>query len=108
MTLPAYDHLRGLVHSQKEICAERRQEQVLLMCVYLSTCAKRSIAMPGSFRLGTIAGIEIDINISWIVIIVLLTVSLATGWFHQLYPGWSPATYVTPKKVSMKFWNIPV
>jgi Zn-dependent protease/CBS domain-containing protein len=49
--------------------------------------------MPGSFRLGKIAGIEIDINISWIVIIVLLTVSLATGWFHQLYPGWSPATY---------------
>jgi Zn-dependent protease len=49
--------------------------------------------MPGSFRLGKIAGIEIDINWSWIIILVLLTVSLATGWFPQLYPGWSTATY---------------
>ena len=49
--------------------------------------------MPGSFRIGSIAGIEIDINVSWIIILVLLTVSLATGWFPQLYPGWSTATY---------------
>jgi len=54
---------------------------------------KRSIAMPGSFRIGKIAGIDIDINVSWIIILVLLTVSLATGWFPQLYPGWSTATY---------------
>jgi len=49
--------------------------------------------MTGSFRIGKIAGIEIDINVSWIVILVLLTVSLATGWFPLLYPGWSTATY---------------
>ena len=49
--------------------------------------------MPGSFRIGKIAGIDIDINVSWIIILVLLTVSLATGWFPQLYPGWSTATY---------------
>jgi Zn-dependent protease/predicted transcriptional regulator len=49
--------------------------------------------MPGSFRIGKISGIEIDINVSWIVILVLLTVSLATGWFPQLDPGWSTATY---------------
>ncbi len=49
--------------------------------------------MPGSFRIGKIAGIEIDINVSWIIILVLLTVSLATGWFPQMYPGWSTATY---------------
>src|ERR1700680_1905471 len=49
--------------------------------------------MPGSFRIGKIAGIDIDINVSWIIILVLLTVSLATGWFPQLYPGWSSATY---------------
>src|SRR5256886_5763969 len=49
--------------------------------------------MPGTFRIGKIAGIDIDINVSWIVILVLLTVSLATGWFPQLYPGWSTATY---------------
>src|SRR6266566_4761809 len=58
-----------------------------------STFMKRSIAMPGSFRIGKIAGIDIDINVSWIIIVVLLTVSLATGWFPQLYPGWSTATY---------------
>jgi Zn-dependent protease/CBS domain-containing protein len=49
--------------------------------------------MPGSLRIGRIAGIDIYINISWIIILVLLTVSLATGWFPQLYHGWSRATY---------------
>jgi Zn-dependent protease/CBS domain-containing protein len=49
--------------------------------------------MPGSFRIGKIAGIDIDIHVSWIIILVLLTWSLATGWFPQLYPGWSTATY---------------
>jgi len=37
--------------------------------------------MPGSIRLMRIAGIEIDINVSWLIILVLLTVSLATSWF---------------------------
>ncbi|MFL5702126.1 MAG: site-2 protease family protein [Ktedonobacteraceae bacterium] len=49
--------------------------------------------MPGTFRIGKIAGIDIGIHVSWIIILVLLTVSLATGWFPQLYPGWSTATY---------------
>lgn len=49
--------------------------------------------MPGTFRIGKIAGIDIDIHVSWIIILVFLTVSLATGWFPQLYPGWSTATY---------------
>jgi Zn-dependent protease/predicted transcriptional regulator len=49
--------------------------------------------MPGTFRIGKIAGIDIDIHVSWIIIVVLLTASLATGWFPQLYPGWSTATY---------------
>jgi Zn-dependent protease/predicted transcriptional regulator len=49
--------------------------------------------MPGSLRIGKIAGIGIDIHVSWIIILVLLTVSLATGWFPQLYPGWSTVTY---------------
>ncbi len=49
--------------------------------------------MPGTFRIGKIAGIDIDIHVSWIIILVLLTVSLATGWFPQLYPRWAPATY---------------
>lgn len=48
--------------------------------------------MPGSFRLGKIAGIEIDINYTWIIIVVLITWSLATQ-FMALYPGWGTATY---------------
>ena len=49
--------------------------------------------MAGSFRIGKIAGIDIYIHVSWIIILVLLTVSLATGWFPQSDPGWSTATY---------------
>ena len=49
--------------------------------------------MAGSIRLFKIAGINVDINFSWIIILVLLTWSLATGWFSVLYPGWSTATY---------------
>lgn len=51
--------------------------------------------MPGSIRLGTIAGIEISLHVSWLIIVVLLTWSLATGWFASLYPGWSPSVYWT-------------
>jgi len=49
--------------------------------------------MPGSLRLGKIAGIEISIHVSWLIIVVLLTWSLATGWFPALYPGWSTFAY---------------
>src|SRR6266700_6237953 len=49
--------------------------------------------MPGSLHLGKIAGIDIYIHFSWLIIFVFLTWSLATGWFPQLYPGWSTATY---------------
>ncbi len=48
--------------------------------------------MPGSIHLGKIAGIEININYSWIIIVVLITWSLATQ-FAVVYPGWSTATY---------------
>jgi len=49
--------------------------------------------MPGSLRIGQIAGIDIYINVSWIVILVLLTWSLAVSWFPSIYPGWSVGTY---------------
>jgi Zn-dependent protease/predicted transcriptional regulator len=49
--------------------------------------------MAGSIRIFRIAGIDIYINFSWIIILVFLTFSLATGWFATLYPGWSQATY---------------
>ncbi len=48
--------------------------------------------MPGSIRLGKIAGIDIDINYTWIIIVVLITWSLATQ-FMVIYPGWGTATY---------------
>lgn len=49
--------------------------------------------MPGSLRIGKIAGIEISVHISWLIIFVLLTWSLATGWFAVLYPGWAGYAY---------------
>ena len=49
--------------------------------------------MPGSFRIFRIAGIDINIHISWLIILVFLTFSLATGWFPITYPGSSTTTY---------------
>src|SRR5437588_11624467 len=64
--------------------------------------------MPGSFRIGKIAGIDIDINVSWIIILVLLTVSLATGWFPQLYPGRSTSTYWVVSLISPLLFFVSV
>ncbi len=50
--------------------------------------------MPGSFRIGSIAGIEIYVNFSWLIALVLLTVSIASGWFPRLSPGYSYTTYL--------------
>jgi len=50
--------------------------------------------MSGSFRIGSIAGIDIFIHVSWFIILVFLTFSLATGWFPSLYPGYSSSTYL--------------
>src|SRR5712692_2477315 len=49
--------------------------------------------MPGALRLGKIAGIDIYAHLSWFIILVLLTWSLASGWFAQLFPGWATTTY---------------
>jgi Zn-dependent protease/predicted transcriptional regulator len=49
--------------------------------------------MPGSLRIASIAGIAIYIHVSWILILVFLTFSLATGWFPSSSPGYSTATY---------------
>ena len=49
--------------------------------------------MPGSLRLGGIAEIDIYAHLSWFIILVLLTWSLASDWFAQLFPGWAPTTY---------------
>lgn len=50
--------------------------------------------MSGSFRIGRIAGIGINIHVSWLIILVLLTFSLAGGYFPATYPGHANVTYV--------------
>jgi Zn-dependent protease/CBS domain-containing protein len=49
--------------------------------------------MKSSLRLFRIAGIDIGIHYTWILIFVLLSWSLAQGFFPQLYPGWDTITY---------------
>jgi len=49
--------------------------------------------MRSSFQLMRIAGIDIGIHYSWILIFVLLSVSLAVGLFPELYPDWDTAVY---------------
>lgn len=49
--------------------------------------------MSGSLHLGRIAGISLEINYSWLIILVLLTVSLALRWFPQAAPGYPLGTY---------------
>src|SRR6476646_4737759 len=49
--------------------------------------------MPGSFRIGRIAGIDIEVNVSWLVILVLLTFSLAVSWFTATVPRQSTLIY---------------
>jgi Zn-dependent protease/CBS domain-containing protein len=49
--------------------------------------------MPGSFRLFRIGGISIEVNVSWLIILALLTTSLALDWFPLAARGYSAATY---------------
>lgn len=49
--------------------------------------------MPGSFRLFRVAGIDIEVNISWLIILALLTSSLALQWFPDAAGGYSPVAY---------------
>lgn len=51
--------------------------------------------MKSSFKLGRIAGIEIGIHYTWIFAFLLITWSLAQGFFPQAYPGWDVTTYWT-------------
>ena len=49
--------------------------------------------MRTSLHLGSIAGIRIEVNFSWLIIFALLTFSLATGWFPQSVAHQSVALY---------------
>ena len=50
--------------------------------------------MPGSFKIATIGGIDIDINASWLIVLVLFTISFATGLFPQSLPGLGNGAYI--------------
>ena len=47
----------------------------------------------GTLRLGRIAGIEIGVHYTWLLAFLLITWSLAQGFFPQSFPGWSLVTY---------------
>ncbi len=49
--------------------------------------------MKSSLRLFRIAGIDIGIHYTWILIFILLSWSLAQVFFPQLYQGWDTVTY---------------
>lgn len=48
--------------------------------------------MKGSFVIGRIKGIEIEINLSWLIIFGLITFTMATNYFPQNYPDLNPVT----------------
>jgi Zn-dependent protease len=50
--------------------------------------------MSPTFRFGRIAGIEVGANWTWLLVVVLLVWSLATGVFPETNPGLSDATYL--------------
>jgi Zn-dependent protease/CBS domain-containing protein len=45
--------------------------------------------MGAGWRIGRVAGIDISIHPSWLVIAALLTFSLAEGSIREVFPGWS-------------------
>lgn len=49
--------------------------------------------MPGSFRLFKVAGISVEVNISWLIVLVLLASSLALDWFPSAVPRQGVAVY---------------
>lgn len=49
--------------------------------------------MGGSFRVARVFGIDIEINLSWLLILVFITWTLADGVFPDQYDGWSTMAY---------------
>jgi Zn-dependent protease/CBS domain-containing protein len=54
---------------------------------------ERTTALPGSIVVGRIAGIQIAVHASWLIIVALLTASLATTFFPRAARGLSPGVY---------------
>lgn len=49
--------------------------------------------MFGEWKLARIAGIDLRVHYSWLIILGLLAWSLAVGTFPQSFPNWAPETY---------------
>lgn len=56
--------------------------------------------MGSSFRLGRIAGVEVGVNWSWLVVFALISWSLAVAVFPAQNPGLSDRVYITMALVS--------
>lgn len=51
--------------------------------------------MTSTFRLGRLAGVEIGVHWSWLIVVALITWSLAGGVFPTTNPGMSDGAYLT-------------
>ncbi|MDP2916728.1 MAG: site-2 protease family protein [Dehalococcoidia bacterium] len=49
--------------------------------------------MRSSFRIGRVAGIDIGVHYTWLLALILISWSLAQGFFPQIAPGLSMGTY---------------
>jgi Zn-dependent protease len=46
-----------------------------------------------SIRVGRVAGIDIRVHSTWLIVFALVSWSLAQGYFPSAYPGWDTAAY---------------
>ncbi|HSN57938.1 MAG TPA: site-2 protease family protein, partial [Clostridiaceae bacterium] len=61
--------------------------------------------MKGSFRIGKIKGILIEVNASWFVIFALVTYSLAASYFPLYYPDFDSTTrWVSSSAIALLFF----
>lgn len=61
--------------------------------------------MKGSFKIGKIKGILIEVNASWFVIFALVTYTLASGYFPVYYPDFDPTTrWVSSSVIALLFF----
>ena len=54
-----------------------------------SQARKTAFGLGGGFPIGRVAGIDIFVHWSWLIVFALLTASLAEGLFLNDYPSWS-------------------
>jgi Zn-dependent protease/CBS domain-containing protein len=70
--------------------------------------AKPRTLLSNSVSLGKIKGIEIGIHYTWLLALVLISWSLAAGFFPTYFPGWTQAAYWTTGIIAAIFLFISV